>query len=63
MPGAIHTSKVHIKRQAGPLRIARLPGELEPVVFGVRGPSPSVTSSIRRVSQSVMPLPPVLCFL
>ena len=31
----VYTSHVHIERQAGPIRLAYLPAEKEPVVFGV----------------------------
>jgi hypothetical protein len=37
MSDVIHTSRVHIERQAGPLRIAKLPGEPQPVAFSVHG--------------------------
>jgi len=37
MPDVIYTSKVHIEREAGPLRVARLPGEPQPVAFSVHG--------------------------
>jgi hypothetical protein len=37
MSDVIYTSKVHIERQAGPLRIAKLPGEPRPVLFSVHG--------------------------
>jgi hypothetical protein len=37
MSDIIYTSKVHIVRQAGPVRIAKLPGEPQPVVFSVHG--------------------------
>ena len=37
MPDVVYTSKVHIERIKGPLRIARLPGEAQPVVFSVHG--------------------------
>jgi hypothetical protein len=33
----VYISKVHIARKAGPLRIARLPGESQPVIFSVHG--------------------------
>jgi hypothetical protein len=33
----VYTSRVHIERVKGPLRIARLPGEAQPVVFSVHG--------------------------
>jgi hypothetical protein len=31
----VYTSKVQIKRQVGPIRLAYLPAESEPVTFGV----------------------------
>ena len=37
MSDVIYTSRVHIDAQAGPLRIAKLPGEPQPVVFSVHG--------------------------
>lgn len=37
MADVVYTSKVHIDRIKGPLRIARLPGEPQPVVFSVHG--------------------------
>jgi hypothetical protein len=37
MPEVIYTSKVHIERKTGPLRIAYLPGESQPVSFSVHG--------------------------
>ncbi|HEV8346197.1 MAG TPA: hypothetical protein VGQ16_06470 [Vicinamibacterales bacterium] len=37
MSGVVYTSNVHIERITGPLRIARLPGESQPVVFSVHG--------------------------
>lgn len=37
MADVVYTSKVHIDRINGPLRIARLPGEPQPVVFSVHG--------------------------
>jgi len=37
MSDVVYTSKVHIERIKGPLRIARLPGEAQPVVFSVHG--------------------------
>jgi hypothetical protein len=37
MPDVVYTSKVHIDRIKGPLRIARLPGEPQPVAFSVHG--------------------------
>ncbi len=37
MSDVVYTSKVHIERVKGPLRIARLPGEAQPVVFSVHG--------------------------
>ena len=35
MPDVVYTSRSHIVRKAGPLRIATLPGEAQPVVFSV----------------------------
>lgn len=37
MSEVIYTSKVHIERKAGPLRIAKLHGEPQPVLFSVHG--------------------------
>lgn len=37
MSEVIYTSRVHIERQAGPLRIAKLPGEPQSVAFSVHG--------------------------
>ncbi len=37
MPEVAYTSKVHIERVKGPLRIAHLPGESQPVTFSVHG--------------------------
>ena len=37
MSSVVYTSRVHIDRIKGPLRIARLPGESQPVVFSVHG--------------------------
>ena len=37
MSEVVYTSKVHIVRQKGPVRIASLPGESQPVVFSVHG--------------------------
>ena len=37
MPNVVYTSKVHIERKAGPPRVAKLPGEPQPVVFSVHG--------------------------
>jgi hypothetical protein len=33
----VYTSRVHLERQKGPLRTARLPGEPNPVAFSVHG--------------------------
>ena len=33
----VYTSRIHIDRIRGPLRIARLPGESQPVTFSVHG--------------------------
>jgi hypothetical protein len=37
MSEVVYTSRVHIERVKGPLRIARLPGESQPVTFSVHG--------------------------
>jgi len=33
----VYTSRVHIERKRGPLRVATLPGESQPVLFSVHG--------------------------
>ena len=35
MSDVVYVSKVHIERKSGPLRVAQLPGEPQPVVFSV----------------------------
>ena len=37
MSEIVYTSKVQIERKVGPLRIAALPGEAQPVMFSVHG--------------------------
>jgi len=37
MSEVIYVSKVRIERKSGPLRIAHLPGESQPVAFSVHG--------------------------
>jgi hypothetical protein len=37
MSDVVYTSKVHLERVKGPLRVARLPGESQPVIFSVHG--------------------------
>jgi hypothetical protein len=37
MPEPVYTSRVQIERKAGPLRVAQLPGEPQPVIFSVHG--------------------------
>jgi len=37
MSKVVYTSKSTIERKRGPLRIANLPGEAQPVVFSVHG--------------------------
>ncbi|MBV8201722.1 MAG: hypothetical protein JOZ15_13960 [Acidobacteria bacterium] len=37
MSEVVYVSQVKIERQAGPLRLAHLPAEARPVVFGVHG--------------------------
>jgi hypothetical protein len=35
MSDVVYTSRVHIERRKGPLRVAQLPGEENPVIFSV----------------------------
>jgi hypothetical protein len=37
MPDVVYRSEVSVERVEGPLRRARLPGEEQPVTFGVHG--------------------------
>ena len=37
MSDVVYVSKVHLERKVGPLRIAYLPGEPNPVIFSVHG--------------------------
>ena len=37
MPEVVYVSKSRIERKDGPLRIAYLPGESQPVIFSVHG--------------------------
>jgi hypothetical protein len=37
MSEVVYVSNVHIERVAGPIRIARIQGEPQPVVFSVHG--------------------------
>jgi hypothetical protein len=37
MAAVVYTSNIRIERKAGPLRVAYLPGEPQPVVFSVHG--------------------------
>ena len=37
MSTPVYVSNVRIERRSGPLRVARLPGESQPVVFSVHG--------------------------
>ena len=37
MSDVVYVSKVRIERRAGPLRMAYLPGEAQPVAFSVHG--------------------------
>ncbi len=37
MSEIVYVSKARIERKAGPLRIAQLPGESQPVLFSVHG--------------------------
>ena len=37
MAGVVYVSNVRIEKKTGPLRLAWLPGEAQPVVFSVHG--------------------------
>ena len=37
MAGVVYTSHVRLERRRGPMRLAYLPGESQPVVFSVHG--------------------------
>ncbi len=37
MPTVAYVSNVRIEKKSGPVRLAYLPGEVQPVVFSVRG--------------------------
>jgi len=37
MSDVVYLSNIRIERKSGPLRIAQLPGEAQPVVFSVHG--------------------------
>jgi len=37
MSDVVYVSKSHIERRKGPLRVAHLPGESQPVIFSVHG--------------------------
>jgi hypothetical protein len=37
LPDIVYVSKVRLERKSGPLRIATLPGEPQPVFFSVHG--------------------------
>jgi hypothetical protein len=37
MGDVVYVSKSHIERREGPLRVAHLPGESQPVIFSVHG--------------------------
>ena len=37
MADVAYTSRIRIERRKGPLRIAHLPGEAQPVIFSVHG--------------------------
>ena len=40
MAGVVYTSNIRIERKSGPLRVAYLPGEPQPVIFSVNGAIP-----------------------
>jgi len=37
MSNPVYVSKVRIERRSGPLRLAQLPGESQPIAFSVHG--------------------------
>ena len=37
MSNVVYVSKSHIERRHGPLRVAQLPGESNPVIYSVHG--------------------------
>lgn len=37
MSDVVYLSNIRIERKSGPLRIAQLPGEAQPVIFSVHG--------------------------
>ena len=37
MSNVVYVSKSHLERRQGPLRIAQLPGESNPVIYSVHG--------------------------
>ncbi len=37
MPDPVYVSNIRIERKSGPLRVAQLPGEPQPVIFSVHG--------------------------
>jgi hypothetical protein len=37
MSDVVYVSNIKIVRQSGPVRVAQLPGELQPVIFSVHG--------------------------
>ena len=48
MSNVVYVSKSRIERKEGPLRIAHLPGESQPVIYSVHGALPSTTKSTRQ---------------
>lgn len=37
MGDVVYVSKVNIERRSGPVRVAQLPGEAQPVIFSLHG--------------------------
>jgi len=48
MGDVVYTSRSRIERRQGPLRIAHLPGESQPVIYSVHGLSRSTTKLTRQ---------------
>jgi hypothetical protein len=58
MSDVVYRSEVHIERQRGPIRLAWIPGEKEPVTFGLHGAVAEHTPSSRTRPRSITSSPP-----